>query len=82
MSELVEELERLSNSFNRKMSEIVTDKRNTQNFEDQYDNISNKYLRDIERILEEYKLDYKGKAIEYFRQEFMARKKKIFRQTN
>lgn len=75
MKEIVEELEKLSDNFNRKMSEIITNKRNVQTFEYQYEEISNQYLRKIEYILEDYGLDCKGRAIDYFRQELMARKK-------
>ena len=75
MKEILEELGKLADNFKRKMTDIIVDKKNTQSFDYQYDDITRQYLRKIEYILEDYGLDCKGKAIDYFRQELMARKK-------
>ena len=75
MSELVEELDKLKNDFYGRMSDVVKNKKDVQNFNSQFNEITKQYLRKIEYILEDYGIDCRGKSIDYFAQEFMFRKK-------
>ncbi len=77
MEELKQRLEDLKDNFKNKIADIMRNEKDVNEFNDSYDDITRQYLRKIESILEDYGLDCKGNAIEYFRDELMDQKKRF-----